>query len=105
MNTFILAQAVGGEWMGQLFLWGGIILVFYFFMIRPQQKKQKDQKSFSESLTKGSMVVTIGGLHGKVVSVEDNKVVLEVDKATKMVFDKSAISLDSSKQYMDTEKK
>ena len=91
--------------MGQLLLWGGIILVFYFFMIRPQQQKQKAQKSFSESLQKGAMVVTIGGLHGKVISVEDNKVVLEVDKGTKMVFEKSAISLDSSKQYMDSEKK
>jgi preprotein translocase subunit YajC len=105
MNAFILAQAGGGDWMGQLLLWGGIILVFYFFMIRPQQKKQKDQKSFSESLTKGAMVVTIGGLHGKVLTVEDNTVILEVDKGTRMVFEKSAISLDSSKQYMDTAKK
>lgn len=105
MNAFILAQVGGGDWMGQLLLWGGIILVFYFFMIRPQQKKQKDQKSFSESLTKGAMVVTIGGLHGKVLTVEDNTVVLEVDKGTRMVFEKSAISLDSSKQYMDTAKK
>jgi len=105
MNVFILAQVGGGDWMGQLLLWGGIILVFYFFMIRPQQKKQKDQKSFSESLTKGAMVVTIGGLHGKVLSVEDSTVILEVDKGTRMVFEKSAISLDSSKQYMDTAKK
>ncbi len=105
MNAFILAQVGGGDWMGQLLLWGGIILVFYFFMIRPQQKKQKDQKSFSESLTKGAMVVTIGGLHGKVLTVEDNTVILEVDKGTRMVFEKSAISLDSSKQYMDTAKK
>ncbi|MFZ6664333.1 preprotein translocase subunit YajC [Peijinzhouia sedimentorum] len=105
MNAFILAQAGGGDWMGQLLLWGGIILVFYFFMIRPQQKKQKDQKSFSESLTKGAMVVTIGGLHGKVLTVEDTTVTLEVDKGTRMVFEKSAISLDSSKQYMDTAKK
>jgi preprotein translocase subunit YajC len=105
MNVFILAQVGGGDWMGQLLLWGGIILVFYFFMIRPQQKKQKDQKSFSESLTRGAMVVTIGGLHGKVLSVEDSTVILEVDKGTRMVFEKSAISLDSSKQYMDTAKK
>ncbi|MFC2187257.1 preprotein translocase subunit YajC [Fulvivirgaceae bacterium LMO-SS25] len=105
MNAFILAQAGGGDWMGQLLLWGGIILVFYFFMIRPQQKKQKDQKSFSESLTKGAMVVTIGGLHGKVLTVEGTTVTLEVDKGTRMVFEKSAISLDSSKQYMDTAKK
>lgn len=105
MNAFILAQAGGGDWMGQLLLWGGIILVFYFFMIRPQQKKQKDQKSFSESLTKGAMVVTIGGLHGKVLTVEDTTVTLEVDKGTRMVFEKSAISLDSSKQFMDTAKK
>jgi preprotein translocase subunit YajC len=85
--------------LGTILLWGGIILVFYFFMIRPQQKKQKDQKTFTEKLKKGDMVVTIGGLHGKIIAVETDTVVLEVDKGTRMVFEKSAISLESSKRY------
>jgi preprotein translocase subunit YajC len=104
MLNLILAQAsAGGEsgWMGQLLIFGGIIIVFYFFMIRPQQKKQKDHKKFVEDIKKGDAVITIGGLHGKVYSVEDDKVVLEVDKSTKMVFEKSAISLEQSKKLQE----
>jgi preprotein translocase subunit YajC len=102
MIAFIFLQAQGSDWTGQLLLWGGIILVFYFFMIRPQQKKQKDQKKFTEELAKGDNVVTIGGLHGKVVSLENDLVVLEVDKGVKMTFEKTSISLDSSKRYKET---
>jgi preprotein translocase subunit YajC len=102
MTAFILMQAQGADWTGQLLLWGGIILVFYFFMIRPQQKKQKDQKKFTEELGKGDMVVTIGGLHGRVVSLENDLVVLEVDKGVKMTFEKSSISLEASKRFKET---
>ncbi|WP_020600503.1 preprotein translocase subunit YajC [Spirosoma panaciterrae] len=77
-------------------LWVGIIGIFYFFMIRPQQKKQKDQKSFIDNLKKGDNVVTIGGLHGKVVSVEAATVTLEVDKGTKLVFERTSISREAS---------
>lgn len=77
----------------QLVMWAGIIGVFYFFMIRPQQKKQKDQKKFLEELKKGDEVVTIGGLHATVISVYDTTVTLDVDgKGTKMKFEKSSIS-------------
>jgi preprotein translocase subunit YajC len=77
----------------QVVLWVGIFGVFYFLMIRPQQKKQKDQKNFISSLKKGDAVITIGGLHGKVIAVNEHTVSLEVDgKGTRMVFDKSAIS-------------
>ncbi|MGA0558869.1 preprotein translocase subunit YajC [Larkinella sp. VNQ87] len=77
-------------------LWVGIFVVFYFFMIRPQQKKQKDQKSFIENLKKGDSVVTIGGLHGKVYAVEGNTVTLEVDKGLKLTFEKTAISREAT---------
>ncbi|MFC5409636.1 preprotein translocase subunit YajC [Larkinella bovis] len=77
-------------------LWVGIFVVFYFFMIRPQQKKQKDQKSFIENLKKGDNVVTIGGLHGKVYAVEGNTITLEVDKGLKLTFEKTAISRDAT---------
>ncbi len=77
-------------------LWVGIFVVFYFFMIRPQQKKQKDQKGFIENLKKGDDVVTIGGLHGKVYSVEGTTVTLEVDRGLKLTFEKTAISREAS---------
>jgi preprotein translocase subunit YajC len=81
-----------------ILLWGGIFIVFYFFMIRPQQQKQKDQKKFLENLKKGDKVITIGGAHGTIVSVGDSTVTVEVDasKGFRIVFEKSAISKDSS---------
>jgi len=71
-----------------------IIVVFYFFMIRPQLKKQKEQKKFRESLAKGDKVVTIGGIHGKITEVKDNRVVLSVANNLELTVEKSAISLD-----------
>ncbi|WP_428657438.1 preprotein translocase subunit YajC [Runella sp.] len=94
LNSIFLQAGGQSSMVYQLLLWGGIIGVFYFFMIRPQQKKQKDQKKFLEELKKGDEVVTIGGLHGTVVSVYETTVTLEVDgsKGTKMKFEKSSIS-------------
>ena len=80
----------------QLLMFGAIILVFYFFMIRPQQKKASDQKKFREELTKGMRVVTIGGLHGTLIAIEGETVVIEVDKGTRLTFDKSAISMEAT---------
>ena len=98
MLALILAQASpGGGGYTQIIFFVGIALVFYFFMIRPQQKKQKDQKKFIAEIKKGDDVVTIGGMHGKVYSVDDAKVTLDVDKGTKLTFDKASISLESSK--------
>ena len=73
--------------------------IFYLFFIRPQQKKQKDSRKFIEALKKGDVVVTVGGIHGKVLSVDDNTATLEVDKGSKLVVEKTSISLDSSKKY------
>ena len=91
MNTLFL-QSLSPAGIQQILLWGAIILIFYFFMIRPQQKKVSDQKKFRESLQKGASVVTIGGLHGKIVEINDTTVWLEVDRGFKLKFDKSAIA-------------
>ncbi len=101
MLIFILLQATEGQGglIGNLVLIGGIALIFYFFMIRPQQKRQKDQKSFVEAVKKGDMIVTVGGVHGKIVSIEDDTFILEVDRGAKIKFEKSSISLESSKKY------
>lgn len=77
---------------------GGLMVVFYFFMIRPQQKKAKDARKFREALQKGTKVVTIGGLHGKVIEVNDSTVLIEVDTNVKLRFEKSAIAMDSTQQ-------
>ena len=97
MLSLILAQASGeGGGMFQFVFLAGIFLVFYFFMIRPQQKRQKEQKKFISEVKKGDRVVTIGGVHGKILSIDDETVTLEVEKGTIKV-NKSALSFESSK--------
>lgn len=101
MLNYILLQANDGQsgLIGNLILIGGIAVIFYFFMIRPQQKKQKAQREFIGSIKKGDMVVTIGGMHGRIVNLEDDSVILEVDKGARIKFDKTSISLEASKRY------
>lgn len=89
--NYILLQAEGGGYQS-LIMMGAIILIFYFFMIRPQQKKQKELKKFRESLKKGAEVVTTGGIFGKIISVNEHKVTLQVDKSTNLIVSKDAIS-------------
>jgi preprotein translocase subunit YajC len=96
MQTILLQAGQDGGILPQILMFGAIILVFYFFMIRPQQKKVRDQKKFREELTKGMLVVTIGGLHGRLISLEDDIVIVEVDKGTRLTFDKSAISMEAT---------
>ena len=96
MQTILLQAGQDGGILPQLLMFGAIILVFYFFMIRPQQKKMRDQKKFREELTKGMNVVTIGGLHGKLVSLDDDTITLEVDKGVRLTFDKTAVSMEAT---------
>jgi preprotein translocase subunit YajC len=76
-----------------------IVVVFYFFMIRPQMKKAKMEKEFKTSLNKGDKVVTIGGVHGKILDVQDTTFILEIDNNVKVKVEKSAISAEVTKQY------
>jgi preprotein translocase subunit YajC len=83
---------------------GLMIVIFYFFMIRPQQKKAKDQKKFVEEIKKGDNVVTIGGAHGRVAEIEGDTFVLEFERGARIKFSKSSVSMDSTKAAY-TEKK
>ena len=71
--------------------------ILYFFMIRPQQKKAKDQKKFAEEIKKGDYVVTIGGVHGRIAEVEDDTIIVEVERGARIKFSKSAVSMESTK--------
>ncbi len=81
----------------QMIMFGLIIVVFYFFMIRPQMKKAKDQKKYIDELKRGDKVITSAGIHGKIVDITDTTFLVEVESGTKIRFDKSAISLEASK--------
>ena len=92
MLLTLLLQAPAGGGITQFVLLGAMFVVLYFFMIRPQQKRAKEAKALRESLTKGANVVTIGGLHGKIVDVAEGSVVVEVDKGVRLTFDRTAIA-------------
>ena len=97
MLNSILLQAPAANPIMQFLPIVLIIVVFYFFMIRPQMKKAKDQKKFVDELKEGDKVVTTAGIHGKIVDMNDTTFVLEVEGGTKIRFDKAAVSLDASK--------
>jgi preprotein translocase subunit YajC len=78
---------------------GLMVVVFYFFMIRPQTKKQKELKKFRETLKAGDKVVTIGGVHGKILEVNDSTVLVN-SEGSKIRFEKSAIASSSEDQLM-----
>ncbi|RFZ85570.1 preprotein translocase subunit YajC [Mucilaginibacter terrenus] len=97
MTATILLQAGGGFGSQQLIMFGLIAVVFYFFMIRPQMKKQKDQKKYVEELKKGDKVVTTSGMHGRLYEIGDTTFLIEVENGARLRFNKSAISLEESK--------
>ena len=71
-----------------------VFVVFYFFMIRPQMKKQKEMTNYRNSLKKGDKVITTGGIYGKISDVKDNYVTIEVGGDIKLKVDKSALLKD-----------
>jgi preprotein translocase subunit YajC len=102
MNSFALFLLMGGASGGEapapgsfitsLIPFVAIIAIFYFLIIRPQNKKQKDTQRMLEALKKGDKVVTIGGVHGTIQSVRDHSVIVKVDDNVKLEFSRSAIS-------------
>lgn len=98
MTQILLQAPPQGGGTFQLIMLGGIIVVFWFFMIRPQAKKAKEQKKFIDDIQKGDKVVTIAGIHGTVNKVnEDNTIQLEVSPGSYLKIEKSSISLEWSK--------
>lgn len=89
------APAAGGSAMTWIML-GLIFVVMWLFMIRPQRKQQKELQNFRDSLKKGDKVVTVGGIFGEIVEVNENNVLLAIDKDVKIRVAKTSIVRDSS---------
>ena len=86
-------QAGGGsQTITMVVTFGLIIVIFYFLIIRPQRKKQKDTQNMLANIKKGDRVATVGGIRGTVHSLKESTVVLKVDENTKIEFNKSAVS-------------
>jgi preprotein translocase subunit YajC len=99
MNVLLMAPPAAGDSIIMKFLPLIMIgIVFYFFMIRPQTKKMKDQKNFIEAIKKGDKVVTIGGIHGKIADINEDTYLLEIENGVKMKIDKVSVSLEASKK-------
>jgi preprotein translocase subunit YajC len=91
-----LLQASGGNATGSmvstLVTFGLVFVIFYFLIIRPQSRKQKEAKKMIEAVKKGDRIITVGGVHGTVSSVKEKTVIVKVDDTCKMEFSKSAIA-------------
>lgn len=94
ISTIFLQQGQSSTW-GTFIMFAGMILIIYFFMIRPQMRRQKQEKKYQEAIKRGDMVVTTSGIHGRVNEITDDTVVLETG-AGKIKFEKSAISQEMS---------
>ena len=103
MNTFVLpllmgapqgadGAAGGGNLLGTFIPFLFIIAIFYFLIIRPQNKKRKETEKMLSALKKGDKVVTIGGLHGTIQSVKETTVIIKADDNVKLEFLRSAVS-------------
>jgi len=87
----VILQATGGGGMSFIFMMIAIFAIMYFFMIRPQNKKQKQIQNFRKNLEVGQEVVTAGGIYGKIKELEDTKVILEVAPSVKITIDRNSI--------------
>ena len=88
----ILLQSAGTG-TSSLIMFGMIFAVMYFFMIRPQIKKQKKEREYRSTLKIGELVITIGGIYGKITDVKEDAIVIEVHGGTRLKVAKTAISM------------
>jgi preprotein translocase subunit YajC len=96
MDILLQLPAGGAGGMGStLFMLIAIIAVFYFFMIRPQQKKQKELQKSREAMSTGDRVVTAGGIHGRIKEVGDTWFLVEVADGVRLKFEKSSVYASS----------
>ncbi|PKP01593.1 MAG: preprotein translocase subunit YajC [Bacteroidetes bacterium HGW-Bacteroidetes-9] len=96
-------EGSGSGYQSLIFL-GLIMVVFYFFFIRPQAKKAKDLKKYREALKKGDKIITIGGIHGKIVEVQEATFTIEVEDGSRLRVERSAVAGDASDQLGNQQK-
>ncbi|MFT6209638.1 MAG: preprotein translocase subunit YajC [Bacteroidia bacterium] len=95
-------QELLGEGGSTILMFVLMFVVFYFFMIRPQMKKTKEEKKFREELKKGDKVVTIGGIHAKIAEVKETTLVVDTGEGQRLKIEKSAVSKDNSASLQQT---
>ena len=103
-TTLLMAPTEGGGGYSSFILLGLLMVVFYFFFIRPQAKKAKALRKYREALKKGDKVVTIGGIHGKIVEIQETTFTIEVEDGSRLRIEKSAVAGDASDQLANQQK-
>ena len=109
MKTILLQVADGAEGATifgipqQFFMFGAIAIIFYFFMIRPQMKKTKEAKAFREGLKTGDKIITAGGIHGKVLEVNDTTVLISTESG-KLRLEKGSVTANEQDQLVNQKK-
>ncbi|MBD5314330.1 MAG: preprotein translocase subunit YajC [Duncaniella sp.] len=104
MLTSILLQGNGAGWANILMI-VALIAVFYFMMIRPQQKRQNEIKKFREGLRVNDPVVTAGGIYGKIKSIDDTTFVVEIAKDVRITIDKGSVYPSAQQAMRDAAEK
>lgn len=90
-------QAGGGGLISTLIMFGAIFFIFYFMIIRPQQKRAKEREKMLNAIEKGDKVITSGGIYGTIAGIEDKTVLLQISDNVKIKLDKSAINVVEKK--------
>ncbi len=103
LQSILLQEGGGAAGTQQLIMFGLIAVVFYLFMIRPQMKKSKEARNFRDSLAVGDKVITAGGIHGKVLEVNDTNVLISVESG-KLRVEKGSITNNSDEQLSNQKK-
>lgn len=99
-QAIMLQAAPGGGGAFQLIFLVGMIAVMYFFMIRPQAKRAKEQKKFAETIGVGEYIITTAGIHGTIRRVnDDGSIQLEINHGTFMTIERSAVSMEMTNAY------
>lgn len=94
----------GGGWTSMLMI-GALIVVFYLFFIRPQSKKSREAKNFRQNLKKGDRIISIGGIHGKIIELADTSVIIETEGQNKIKLERSAIGSEYNPEEIAQGKK
>ena len=91
LNLIMLHDAAAGSGFSSIILIVAFIAIFYFFMVRPQQKKQKEINKFRSELNNGDRVITAGGIYGIIKDIKDNYIILEIADNVRIKIDKNSI--------------
>lgn len=99
----VMLQAAGGGGLTSLLPLLLVIVVMYFFFFRPQIKRQKEEKKFQQEIAKGMRIVTTSGIHGKILNIDEDTIILESENS-RLRIDRSAVNKQMSEAYLPKEK-